>query len=112
MKPFLGLFALLAGVAASTTLLMGGAASAAGNIEIKVLSDRADLISGGDALVEVVLPAGVQASSVKLGGDGRDVTSSFAVRANGKFEGLVTNLVNGPNVLTAKTADGSGASNL
>src|ERR1041384_6535287 len=87
MKPFLGLFALLAGVAASTTLLMGG-----------------------DALVEVVLPAGVQASSVKLGVDGRDVTSSFAVRANGKFEGLVTNLVNGPNVLTAKTADGSGAS--
>src|SRR5207247_5802686 len=64
MRPSLGLFALLAGVAASTTLLMGGAASAAGNIEIKVLSSRADLISGGDALVEVVLPTGVRASRI------------------------------------------------
>ena len=68
---------------------------------IDVLSNRADVISAGDALVEVRIPAGVSVAKVRVFDDGRDVTSAFAVRPNGRFEGLVTGLSLGPNVLTA-----------
>jgi hypothetical protein len=55
-----------------------------GQAEIKVLSNRAALVSGGDALVEVVPGA----TRVKLNGE--DITSAFAVRPNGRYIGLVT----------------------
>ena len=88
--------------------LAGPARAAKAGLEIKVLSNRADLISGGDALVEVLLPAGVSASGVKIDVDGRDITSAFALRPNGRYMGLVTGLTNGPNLLTARTP-GAGA---
>lgn len=93
-------------------MLLAAAPSAQGasSLEIKVLSNRADLISGGDALVEVKIPAGVATSSVKVFDDSRDVTSSFARRLNGRYEGLVTGLSVGPNVLTARARGATGAS--
>jgi hypothetical protein len=72
---------------------------------IKVLSNRADLVSAGNALVEVKGAA----PTVRLDVDGRNMTSSFAKRSNGRFMGLVSGLRNGPNVLTAKLPNGSGA---
>lgn len=69
------------------------------SLEIKVLSNRADLVSGGDALVEVVLPTDADPDKVGVDVDGRDVTSDFAVRSNGRFMGLVTGLVEGDNDL-------------
>jgi hypothetical protein len=78
------------------------AEAAAPSLGIDVLSNRADVISAGDTLVEVKVPAGVSPSKVRVFDDGRDVTSSFAVRPNGRFEGLVTGLSLGRNVLTAK----------
>ena len=75
------------------------AASAAPSIS--VLSNRADLISAGDALVRVNLPKGVKPGSVKVTAGRRDVTSAFAVRPNGKFEGLVTGLALGRTTLKA-----------
>ena len=80
--------------------IVASAASAAGP-SIHVLSDRADVISGGDALVAID-PA---PATVTL--DGRDVSDSFALRPNGEFEGLVTGLANGANVLTATLSDGT-----
>ena len=71
-------------------------------VRIVVLSTRADLVSGGEALVQVILPPGATASSTRLDLSGQDVTGAFAMRPNGKFEGLVTGLGNGPNVLTAQ----------
>jgi hypothetical protein len=68
---------------------------------IEVLSNRADLISGGDALVEVVLPSRVDPSNVRVDVDGRDVTAAFAVRDNGRFYGVVEGLTIGRNLLTA-----------
>jgi Tannase-like family of unknown function (DUF6351) len=85
-------------------------AQAASSLEIKVLSNRADIISAGDALVEVKIPAGTSTSSVRVYDDGRDVTSSFARRTNGRYEGLVTGLSVGPNVLTAKAPGTTSAS--
>ena len=40
--------------------------------------------------------------------NGSDVTSAFAVRPNGRYEGLVTGLVNGKNVLRAAPKHGPG----
>ena len=102
----------LPGAAAVLLLLVGLApatrAGAAGVTVINVLSNRADLVSGGDALVEVVPPSGANpAYHVDL--NGTDVTPMFAVRPNGRYEGLVTGLVNGANLLTATLPDGSGA---
>lgn len=70
--------------------------------EVRVVSNRADLISGGDALVDVSLPVGAQASDVRVDVDGRDVTNAFAVRTNGRYMGLVQNLTEGINRLTAR----------
>jgi hypothetical protein len=75
-----------------------------GPLAIRVLSNRADLISGGDALVQVVMPdkatALRQRPTVVL--NGVDVGSAFAWRADGRFVGLVEGLVNGANTLSAK----------
>jgi hypothetical protein len=69
--------------------------------EIVVLSNRADLVSGGDALVQVVLPARVDPNTVRVILNRRDVTSAFAVRPDGRYEGLVTGLAVGANDLMA-----------
>ena len=45
---------------------------------------------------------------VRVDVDGTDVTSAFAVRPNGRFEGLVTGLKVGANTLTVRDADGAG----
>lgn len=71
---------------------------------ITTLSNRADLISGGDALVEIALPPNVATSSVRVEVDGRDVTAAFAVRPNGRLMGLLTGLVVGENVVTASAS--------
>src|SRR4051812_16974922 len=68
--------------------------------EIRTLSNRADLVSGGDVLVEIV-PAGGDLTGLHVEAGGRDVTAAFARRADGRVIGLVTGLDNGDNVLTA-----------
>ena len=71
-------------------------------LEIKVLSNRADLVSGGDALVAVVVPKAATATDLHVDVDGRDVSSSFTPDASGRIVGLVTGLKDGANVVTAK----------
>jgi hypothetical protein len=77
---------------------------------IEVLSNRADLISGGDALVAVVPPSGADPRSVRMTLGSRSVTSEFARRSNGLYEGLLTGLSNGGNVLRAALPDGASSS--
>jgi len=100
---------LATGLAASSS-----AAPAANALQINVLSNRADLISGGDALVEVVLPKGTNASNVKVNLGRRDITRSFASRSRLKgagggkrFLGLVKGLALGRNLLRARLGDGT-----
>jgi Tannase-like family of unknown function (DUF6351) len=71
--------------------------------EITVLSNRADLISGGDALVAIDL-GNADAAAVKVTLNGKDITNAFAVRENGQYEGLVTGLSVGKNLLVARPA--------
>ncbi|HKN94951.1 MAG TPA: DUF6351 family protein [Thermoleophilaceae bacterium] len=93
---------LVLAAALATFALGAGTAQAA--VSIDVLSNRADLISGGDALVAV---DGGTPASMSL--NGKDVTSEFATRANGRYEGVLTGLQNGTNTLAATLPDGSGA---
>jgi hypothetical protein len=119
----LGLSQLLTGAAVAIALAAGavGVASATSSraraarisaahlVQIKILSTRADLVSGGEALTQIVLPKGTNPSTVKVTLGRADVTSQFAIRANGKLEGLVTGLALGRNVLTARLPSGYGA---
>lgn len=73
-----------------------------GDIAIRTLSNRADLISGGDAYVEITLPQGASVSDMAADVDGIDVTSAFAARANGRILGVVKGLKTGANVLTVR----------
>ena len=65
----------IAALLAMAVLLTTGTAAAATAPRIEVLSNRADLISGGDALVRVT-PAPSQVTVA-----GRDVTSVFVIIA-------------------------------
>src|SRR5436305_14473942 len=85
-------------------------AAAAPAVTIDVVSNRADLISGGDALVAVGIPAGIPSSSVHVRVGTRDVTSAFDQRPNGRFEGLISGLAIGPNVIKASAAQARRAS--
>jgi len=63
---------------------------------IRVLSSHSDLVTGGDALVEIAAPAAV---SVRL--NGRPIDSAFQRRADGALVGLVSGLNLGDNLLEA-----------
>ena len=88
------------------TIPVGPAATASpgrpGHLVIEVLSTRADLVSAGNALVAVRIPHGVRPGQVRVSVGHRDVTQRFAVRADGRFLGLVRGLDVGRNVIRAK----------
>jgi len=73
--------------------------------QIAVLSNRADLISGGDALVEIKWPAGVRITGAKVTLNGAGVTAAFGQRPNARYMGLVTGLKDGDNVLAASVGN-------
>ena len=72
-------------------------------LEIRTLSSRPDLVSGGDALVEVRAPAGAQLNQLTLTLNGKDVTSRLKLdAASGGFRGLIGGMAVGENTLVAK----------
>ncbi|HXM80638.1 MAG TPA: DUF6351 family protein [Burkholderiales bacterium] len=79
------------------------------NFEISTLSNRADLVSGGDALVEVRVPKMVPLQQVKLLLNGRDVTASFRTDTAARtMRGVLTGLVPGRNDFLADSKDHGG----
>jgi hypothetical protein len=100
--------ALVLGVTLSLLELVGvgttAARSARPPVEVRVVSPRADLVTGGDALVEVLAP-----SQPTVDVDGRDVTTSLELVSPGTWRGLVTGLRLGPNEVRATLRDGRGA---
>jgi hypothetical protein len=85
------------------------AAADAGTIGIRTLSDRADLISDGQALVGVTLPRGADAASLRVALGDRDLTGSFTHWRGRKVEGIVDGLALGANELVATAAGATGA---
>ena len=78
-------------------------------VQILAVSNRADLVSGGDVLLEVVLPARAAAGDFAVTVGGRDVTAAFAARDGGRVLGMVDGLDAGTNTVTVTLPDGSGA---
>ena len=80
-------------------------------LEIRTVNNRADLVSGGDAMVEIVLPEGADTAGLKVDVAGRDVSSAFARASDGRVTGVITGLAKGDNVVQAR-ADKAGAAQL
>ena len=81
---------------------LAAAPAAADELALTVLSNnRADLVSNGDALIEVLIPPDVAAADVHVTLNDVDVTSSFGLDASGRFLGLVDGMVIGDNVVEA-----------
>ena len=99
---------LVSALALGAGLLLALPARAIDPPVISVLGNRADLVSGGNALVEISWPAGANSTVAKIALNGTLINSQFALRPNGKYQGVVTGLVNGNNVLTARVP-GAGA---
>ncbi|QHS11241.1 DUF6351 family protein [Sinimarinibacterium sp. NLF-5-8] len=85
-----------------------GSSSEVSNIQtagapvIEVMSNRADLISGGDALVELRVAEDASLQDLRVTLNGTDISTAFARRANGRVMGLVEGLRVGDNTLTAR----------
>src|SRR6266851_5077741 len=82
-------------------LVTAQAGEAPSNFEIVSLSNRADLVSGGDALLEVRVP-----KKVRLSLNGDDVTGAFTANAARTLRGLVSGLVDGRNDFVAGESHG------
>jgi hypothetical protein len=69
-------------VAAVVIVLMASIAdgqTSKNGFEIRALSTRADLVSGGDVLVQVTVPATLAADKVAVAVNGRDVSANFTL---------------------------------
>ena len=89
--------------AALALLLLAAAAPAGASAEpmtISVLSGRADLVSGGDALVRIGGVSSTNGLKVTVGGTNR--TKAFAKRADGAVVGLVRGLKLGRSAIIAR----------
>jgi hypothetical protein len=92
----------------ATAMLASCSSSGRGSrgVELRVLSNRADLVSGDDAYVEIIGVSAASIATLRVSVEGRDITSAFAVRDDQRVTGLVTGLTRGTNVLTAKSSNG------
>jgi hypothetical protein len=92
--------AVAAAVTAVVPFLPQAFAASTPALGLTVLSGRADLVSGGDALVQVTGASGVTGLRVSV--DSRDVSTAFGVGPGGTVEGLVTGLKVGNNVVSVR----------
>lgn len=79
-------------------------ALAQGKVDIRVVSSRADMVSGGDALIEITGVATTPASpAVSVAVNGRDVTNAFrAARPGGPLLGRIDALTLAKNTLEVR----------
>jgi len=78
------------------------------NVEIRTLSNRADLVSDSNVLVEVRLPVNIKPKHLSLRLNGKDVTGQFRYDPpNDRLVSKLEGLVEGDNMLVAD-ANGAG----
>src|SRR4029078_12040574 len=80
----------------------GGATTATPTLlQIQTLSNRADRVSGGDVMVQILLPPDAAPSGLHVRVGDRDVTSEFAAREDGRILGVIHGLADGDNKVVA-----------
>jgi hypothetical protein len=78
---------------------------ASADLSIRTLSNRADLVSGGDALVEVQVPRRLALDKIRLSLNGVDVGAGFVADPTRRtLRGVLTGLQVGENRLVARVA--------
>ena len=78
------------------------AANAAGTaLEIRALSTRAEFVSGGDILLQIVGPANLTAKNLTVRANGKDVSAAFKPAPDKTLVGLVTGLNVGSTAIQA-----------
>lgn len=74
-----------------------------GEVVLTALSTDPALVTGGDVLLEAIVPEGTPRGDLRVSVDGRDVTAAFKpARTPDRFVGLVTGLALGRNSLLAE----------
>jgi hypothetical protein len=75
------------------------------SLQLRVLSNRPAMLSGGDALIRIDVPSGVVMRDVRITLNGADVTSALRADEPARaLTGLFKGMTNGVNTLTATTA--------
>lgn len=74
-------------------------------LDIRTLSGEPSLLSGGDALVELVLADPNAAGALQVTLNGQDVSEEFAQRPDGRVLGLVSGMSLGENQLAARAGE-------
>ena len=87
--------------------LTTGTPGQVGDATIKVLSNRADLISGGDALIEILMPPGKALGDAVMTLNGKDVSTAFAKSDSGRVMAQLTGLQLGDNRLSVRIGSGA-----
>jgi hypothetical protein len=73
---------------------------------IQIMSSEPSVVSGGNVLVRVALPAGTAASAVKVLSGGRDMTSRFKEVTPGALLGVVDGLPVGTSTIDVVPVSG------
>ena len=106
--------AVLAGFAVASVLAMllagAGRADAAGELNLQVISSRADMASSGNALVQVTVPSPARLDRLRVTQGGTDVTGRFrSVNGNERVRRALLDGFGGVATITATVPDFSQA---
>ena len=104
----LSFFTILTAIIAPAFMGTASGYAATGEIQIHTLSARPDMITGGDVLVRIEVPAAVDIRSVHVTLNNADVTSVFRDDAGHTLTGIVTGLVEGNNSLAVAAGSSAG----
>ena len=93
-----------AAVLAQAAAAANGPPAGQGGLDVRVVSSAPELISGGDARVEIAVPDGIAYSDVEATLNGVDVAPAFAQDPEGghQLEGVLTGLPLGTSTLAVR----------
>jgi hypothetical protein len=95
----IAIIGIVSGIGSETSFSQSGT-----KLEIRTLSSRPDLVSGGETLIEIKAPSGVDLKQVTLILNGKDVTQELRPDpATKSLRGLISGLIAGDNTLRATT---------
>jgi hypothetical protein len=101
--------ALAASVALIQIVVLAASVHAqTGGLTLSAVSSRPEMVTGGDVLVRVSIPAGAAPGGVRVSLNGADVTGKLRADAGGRsLTGLIDGLTPGPNEMVATSGNAS-----